>query len=85
MEFLSECFQRAEFNTLPNPSHRVKVKVEVMQRVKGCRGHFVCKVEVSQIGPGVALARVTFASLVERPRVVRKPSLFDIQTPFGRE
>ena len=39
MELLAEFFKRAEHYSLPNPPHRVKVKVEVMQRVEGRGGH----------------------------------------------
>ena len=34
MQSLPELFERAKRYSVPNPSHGVKVKVEIMQRVK---------------------------------------------------
>jgi hypothetical protein len=40
MELLAELFKRAEQYSLPNPPHRVKVKVEVMHCIQRGSGHF---------------------------------------------
>jgi hypothetical protein len=47
MESLPEIFEPAERYSLPNPSHGVKVKAQVMQRVKGASGHLAGHVEVA--------------------------------------
>jgi hypothetical protein len=39
METLPEFFEPAERYSLPNPPHGVKVKAQIMQRVKGASGH----------------------------------------------
>ena len=39
MELLAELFKRAEHDSLPNPPHGVKVKVEVVDELQGRRRH----------------------------------------------
>ena len=51
MELAAEFFKRAEHYSLPNPPHRVKVKVEIMQRVEGGCRHFSDDKKVAEIGP----------------------------------
>ena len=40
LECYPETFEPPKRYSVPDTSHRVKVKVQVMQRVKGCRGDF---------------------------------------------
>jgi hypothetical protein len=40
----------SELNSLPNRAHGVKVKVQIMQRVKDRTAHFTGQKEVAQIG-----------------------------------
>src|SRR6266498_963328 len=59
MELAAEFFKRAEHYSLPNPPHGVKVKVEIMQRVEGGRGHLpgeekVTEVRAREVPAGVA-------------------------------
>jgi hypothetical protein len=46
MKTLPEIFEPAERYSLPNPSHGVKVKAQIMQRVKGASGHLARHVEM---------------------------------------
>ena len=39
MELLAELFKRAEHDSLSDPPHRVKIKVEVVKRTQGRRSH----------------------------------------------
>jgi hypothetical protein len=61
MELAAEFFKRAEHYSLPNPPHRVKVKVEIMQRVEGGRRHLSDDKQVSQIGAGEVATGVAAA------------------------
>ena len=47
MELAAEFFKRAEHYSLPNPPHGVKVKVQIMQRVKGGRVDFTREEKVT--------------------------------------
>ena len=51
MERLPETLEPTELNSLPNPPHGVKVKVQIMQRVKGRRRHLAGHEEMPQVGP----------------------------------
>src|SRR6185295_17517677 len=62
MELQPETFKPPEFNSLPNPPEGVKVKLEIMQRVKGCGVHLAGEKQVAEIRPrtrpaGVAVTR----------------------------
>src|SRR4029078_12495301 len=61
MELAAEFFKRAEHYSLPNPPHRVKVKVEIMQRVEGRSGHLADDKQVTQIRTRAMSARVAAA------------------------
>src|SRR5690242_16385932 len=41
----------SELDSVPNPSHGVKVKVQVMQRVEGSGGHLAGLEKIAQIRP----------------------------------
>src|SRR4051812_45776418 len=77
MELAAESFKRAEHNSLPNPAHGVKVKVEVMQRVEGSRRHFADDEKVPEIGPRKVPARVAAAIRIGRRHVFRISGVFD--------
>ena len=51
MERQPETVKPPERYSVPNPTQGVKVKVEVMQRVKGGRVDIVRHVQMSKIGP----------------------------------
>ena len=82
METKPKIFEPAERYSLPNPPHGVKVKAQVMQRVKGASGHFACPVKVTQIGARKGAAGVAGARRIERSVVFGKPRVFDVQRPF---
>jgi hypothetical protein len=66
MELAAEFFKRAEHYSLPNPPHRVKVKVEIMQRVEGSSGHLADDKQMPQIGTGEVSTRVATAVRIGR-------------------
>ena len=76
---MSELFKRAKHDSVPNSSHSVKVKVKIMQRVKGCCSHLMCDKQMPQIRTGVVTANLTLTCLVNRPVVFLVAGLFDIQ------
>jgi hypothetical protein len=51
MQRLPELFERAKRYSVPNPLHGVKVKVQIMQRVKGTSEDLAGDKQVAQIGP----------------------------------
>ena len=85
MELLPEHFKRTKHNSLPYPSHRVKVKVEIMQRVKGRGGHLVGQKKVPKIRPREAPARVALALRIWRPRILREARVLDDDASLARE
>ena len=66
-KLLPECFEGPKRYSVPDPPHGVKVKGQIMQRVKGTRGHLAGHVQVPQIGPRMAAAGVAAARRIERP------------------
>ena len=78
METLPEIFEPAERYSLPNPPHGVKVKAQVMQRVKGGSGHFLGLEKVVQIGPRKVAAGVAAACRIDRPVVLGKLRVLDV-------
>src|SRR5688572_32868408 len=82
MELLAEFFKRAKRNSLSNPAHRVKVKVEVMQRVKGSRAHFAGDEKVAKVRARKVPARVAAALGIGRGEVLRVARVFDDQRPM---
>jgi hypothetical protein len=50
MDGLSELFERAKRYSVPNPFHSVKVKVEIVQRVKRAPHDLARQEEMAQIG-----------------------------------
>src|SRR5882672_6184349 len=84
-EFQPETFKPPKRYSLSNPSDRVKVKVQVMQRVKGCPGHFSSEMKMAQIGPRVRATRVARARRIGRAVVLGEPGVPDVETPVARE
>src|SRR5262245_24641185 len=83
--FLPEFLQCAKHYSLPDSMHGVKVKVEIMQRVKGGRGDLAGLKKMAEIRARKVRARVARARFVGRPRVFGKLGIFDIQTSGARE
>lgn len=48
---LSEPSERAGNNSLSNLSHGVKVKPQIVERIKSCRSHFSVHEKVPQVRP----------------------------------
>src|SRR6185503_6273764 len=78
-----ETFEPPEHYSLSNTFHGVKVKVQVMQRVKGRRGHFPGLKKVPQICARMRAARVAGARDVDRPVVLCVAGVPDVQTTLG--
>ena len=77
---LPEFLQCAKHYSLSNSIHGVKVKVEIMQRVKGARGHFAGLKKMPQIGSGKVLAGIAGTLLVQGAQVLGKFRVLDVQT-----
>src|SRR5436305_8966864 len=82
MELSPETFKPPEHNSVPNPPERVKVKVQVMQRVKGGRVHFASHVQMPQVGARTGAARMTPAARIRWTIVLRVPRILDVEAPF---
>src|SRR3990170_390662 len=78
-ELLAELFKRAEHYSLPNPPHRVKVKVEVMQRVAGRCRHLAGHEKMTQIGPRKIPAGIAAALGIRGRQVLGVPCVLDHQ------
>jgi hypothetical protein len=78
METLPEIFEPAERYSLPNPLHGVKVKAQVMQRVKGGCGHLLRPEKVMQIGPGKSAAGIAGTGRIHRTIVLGIRCVLDI-------
>jgi hypothetical protein len=50
-EIQPEAFEPPKRYSVPDAPHRVKVKVQIMQRVKGRSGDLAGVVEMPQVGP----------------------------------
>ena len=77
MEALPESFERTERDSLPHSTHRVKIEVYVMQRVKGSRCHLSRHEEVSEIRTRKSAAGVALTILVRWPQVLCEARLLD--------
>src|SRR6476469_241987 len=84
-ECLPELLEGPEHNSLSNPPHGVKVKVQVVQRVKGSRVHLAGDEKIAQIGPGVPPAGRAPAVRVDRPVVLGVPGVLDGDGPLSGE
>src|SRR6188472_3539123 len=85
MKTLPEIFEPAERYSLPNPSHGVKVKAQIMQRVKGASGHLSGSEKVTQVGPGKVAAGVAVARRIGRSVVLGKLRVLDVYRAFASE
>src|SRR6185436_16012748 len=85
MKTLPEIFEPAERYSLPNPPHGVKVKAQIMQRVKGASGHLAGHGEVSQIGPGKVAAGIAAARRIGGSIVFRKLRVLDVYGALASE
>src|SRR5688572_14635838 len=85
METLPEIFEPAERYSLPNPGECVKVKAQVMQRVKGASGHFSGHIEMPQIGPRKGPASVATARRIGGAIVLGVLGVLDVDGPLARE
>ena len=80
MERQPETFKPPKRYSVPNPSHGVKVKVEVMQRVKGRRHDFSCEKKMAKIGARKRATGVTRALGVDGPLVLGVTRVPDVDT-----
>src|SRR5262245_43992550 len=80
-----ETFKPPKRYSLPDTSYGVKVKVQIMQRVKGCRVDLAGDEQVPQVRARARAARVAVARQVRRPLVVGIARVLDVDPPFARE
>src|SRR6187455_3678857 len=57
-ELLPECLEGSKRYSVPDPLHRVKVKGQIMQRVKGARHRFAGHIEMPEVGAAVVCAGI---------------------------
>jgi hypothetical protein len=79
MECDPETFKPPKRYTFPNPAEGVKVKVQVMQRVKGGGVHLVHHGQVPKIRPRKMAARVAAAGRIHRAVILGEARVRDVQ------
>src|SRR5262245_25552695 len=85
MEREPETFKPPERYSVPNLPQSVKVKVQVMQRVKGRRVDFTRLEQMAQIGPRTGAAGVAGAGRIERAIVLRVLCILDVDAAGAGE
>ena len=85
MELCPETFEPLKRYSVPNLFESVKVKVQVMQRVKGRRVDFAYSKQVPQIRPGTGPAGIAIARRIRRPIILGVPRILNIDRPFAGE
>src|SRR5262245_36093411 len=80
-----ETFEPPKRYSLPDTPHGVKVKVQIMQRVKGARVHLSREEQMPQIRAGRGPARVALARRIGRPIVLRVARVLDVDPSFAGE
>src|SRR5512142_3261288 len=85
VERLLQAFKRAKHYSVPYSREGVKVKVEVMQRVKGRRADLFREEQVTEVRARVMPASVTLARLVGRTVVLGVARVLDVQRPPAGE
>src|SRR6476660_1576352 len=85
MERCPETFEPLKNYSVPNLFECVKVKVQVMQRVKGRRVDFAGPKKMTQVRPGTGPAGVAMAGRIRRPVVLRVPRILNIDGAFAGE
>src|SRR2546428_2002268 len=85
MERCPETFEPPKRYSVPNLSERVKVKVQVMQRVKGGCVDFADLKKVAEVRPRKSPAGVARAHGIGRPIVLGVPRILNIDGPFAGE
>jgi hypothetical protein len=85
MEREPEILEPPKRYSLLNPAQSVKVKVQIMQRVKGRRVHFAGQKKVPEVRTRERPARVAAAAGIGRQLIVGIARVLDIQTPVARE
>src|SRR6185295_15896854 len=83
MERQPETVKPPERYSVPNPLQSVKVKVEVMQRVKGGRVDLVRHVQMPQVRARTGRAGVAAARRVERPIVLGITGISDVDASLA--
>src|SRR5258706_3605452 len=84
-ELLPESIEGPKRYSVSDPPHGVKVKAEIMQRVKGACGHLPGHVEMPQIGARMRAASVTAALRIDCSSVLGKPRVLDIDATLAGE
>jgi hypothetical protein len=85
MERLPELFERAKRYSVPNPPHGVKVKVQIMQRVKGAGDDLAGDKNVPKVRPREVPTGVTPARWISGPVVLGKACILDVEDAFAGE
>src|SRR5262245_51706080 len=80
-----ETFESPKHYSLPDTAEGVKVKGQIMQRVKGGRVDLASPEEMTEIGPRTGAARVAAAQRIGRAIVLGVLRVLDIDAPFARE
>src|SRR5688500_12572243 len=81
-EIQPESIEGPKRYSVPDPPHGVKVIAQIMQRVKGARGHLAGHVQVAKIRPRMMPAGVAAALRIERAVVLGVPGVPDVDATF---
>src|SRR5919197_2233114 len=84
-ELIAKGFEPTKRNTFSYPAQSVKVKVQVMQRVKGGRVDLPSLKQMTEIRARTGAARVATAVGVRRAIVLRVPRVLDVDASFAGE
>src|SRR2546423_13566678 len=77
MELRAESFKRAETDSLPDSTHQVNVKVEVMDSVERPRRHLSGHEEMTEVGAAEVPAGITAAGRFRGLPRLRALGVFD--------
>src|SRR6187402_486895 len=84
-ELLPERVEGSKRYSVPDPLHRVKVKGQIMQRVKGARHRLARHVDVAEVRAAVVRAGVAAAPRIGRRGVVSITGIADIEPALAGE
>src|SRR6186713_2505472 len=84
-ELLPECLEGSKRYSVPDPLHGVKVKGQIMQRVKGARHRLAGHVKVPEVGAAVMRASVAVAARIDRSGIVDILGVADIDPALAGE
>src|SRR5581483_3823869 len=74
-----------KLNRMTHRLHSVKVEAQIVNSVKDLRQHFIRRIEMAQVGAGIAAAYLAIAVGIERRLIGRVAGLLDGNFALGSE